>query len=189
MPLLGDVQLEEVAMALLIAVRQGLPSAISSVETEQNAKDAAWSASLGYTLPAVTLAQPVEYIPGHHPSLLERELRYYPSVVVMCYDHRSAPSNNAFDQIEEMANTAYVEMAFYDGDETLINRKAWRYAKALHRCVAKDPTLGGMVEEIVLSPTVMVSNASARRVSFDVDEVTYIQLCRLEYEFRVAQPW
>lgn len=187
--LLGDVQLEEVAMALLIAIKDGLPDAIDSVQTEQNAKDAAWGTALGTTLPDVPLDHPVEYLPGHHPSMLERELSYFPSVVVMCYDHRSAPSDNEIDQIEQMANTAYVEMAFYDVDETVINRKAWRYAKALHRAVALNPTLTGAVEEIVASPTVMVSNASARRVSFDTDDVVYVQMCRLDYEFRVPQLW
>lgn len=187
--LLGDLQLEEVAMALLISVKDGLPDAITTVESEQNAKDAGWAAALESTLPAVTLDLPVEYLPGHHPALLERELDYFPSVVVMCYDHRSAPTDNLIDQVERMANTAYVEMAFADPDETVINRKAWRYAKALHRAIARDPNLGGMVEEITASPTVMVSNASARRVSYETDEVTYLQLCRLEYEFRVAVPW
>jgi hypothetical protein len=187
--LLGDLQLEEVAMALLISVKDGLPGAITSVETEQNAKDAAWALALGTALPPVTLDLPVEYLPGHHPAMLDRELDYFPSVVVMCYDHRSAPTDNLVDQVERMANTAYVEMAFTDVDETVINRKAWRYAKALHRAIARDPNLGGVVEEIVATPSVMVSNASARRVSFETDDVVYLQLCRLEYEFRVAEPW
>lgn len=187
--LLGDLQLEEVAMALLIAIKDGLPDALDSVETEQNAKDAAWASAIGTSLPDVTLDHPVEYLPGHHPSMLDRDLSYFPSVVVMCYDHRSAPGDNQIDQIEQMANTAYVEMAFYDADETAINRKAWRYAKALHRAVARNPNLDGAVEEIIASPSVMVSNASARRISFDTDDHVFIQMCRLEYEFRVAQPW
>lgn len=178
-------------MALLITIKDQLPGLIAEVQTEMDAQDVVWQADLGslLALPVTALEAPASYWPGDHPTLLDLETASYPALVVMCYDHASDPTDNAVDQIEELANTAYVEMAVLDQDEVVCNRKAWRSAKALHRTIVQDPTLGGIVEEIKRSPQVRIGQLEARRQTENTDVIEFIQPLRLDYTFRVPEPW
>lgn len=185
----ADIQLEQVAMALLISVKDQLAGHLSDVQSEMVAQDADWESALGQTLPVTVLDPPASYWPGDHPTLLDLATDQYPAVVVMAYDHSSDVVDNGVDQVEELANTAYVEVAVLDPDEVVCNRKAWRTATALHRTIVRDPTLGGVVEEIKRSPTVAIGQLSARRASDEVDVVEFVQPIRLDYRFRVPEPW
>jgi hypothetical protein len=192
----ADIRLEEVAMALLITVKDQLPGNLAAVASEMATQDAEWTVELSdlisagqITLPATPLDAPASYWPGDHPRLLDLDTTQYPCLIAMAYDHASDSTDNAVDQIEELVNTAYVEMAVLDTDEVVCNRKAWRSAKALHRTILHDPTLGGVVEEIKRSPNVSIGQVSARRATGNVDTVEFVQPLRLDYRFRVPEPW
>lgn len=188
--MLTRVRIEEVALSLMEALQENLPSTLSAVNSDAAGRDARWAAlSTDVALaPSVSIAEPVLWLPGHNPSILDRPLEDFPNIVVMAYDHRSA-GDDASDHTEPSVYTAYAEVFCAVADETVSNRMAWRYAEALHAAMVMDETLGGLVIPIDATPAVMVSNAAGRRVSPTVDDVVWIQGARVEYGFRIENPW
>lgn len=184
-----DVLLEEVARDLLVVMKENVNDAIDTVWTEMALEDAAFYATLGQGVPDTPKLYPVSFYLGHHPTILEHPITDYPNITAVSYEHSSVGDLGA-DQYEVTGSRAYVEAMVVHEDESTVNRLAWRYAKALHRVVAWYKTLeDAKIEAINLSPEVMVSNAAARRVEEFRDDIIYIQGCRLEYVFRIAQPW
>jgi hypothetical protein len=186
----GDIQLEEVARALLLTLKNDLPTHLGEVADEMQAADVQYyTAELGLPVPETPLPGPLQYLEGHYPSILDWDVSAFPVLTAMAYEHSLDPAGLDADQVEPMGSATYVELFASDTDEGTLSRRSWRYAKALHRCVARNPTLGGVVEPITTTPDVFVSNAVTRRVSEFTDEVIYIQAARLEYTFRTPQPW
>ena len=62
-----------------------------------------------------------------------------------------------------------------------------RYAKAIHRVVVQNQTLGYgyAIEKLTESPNVAISQSVARRVSNVVSDIVYFQGSKLEYEFQI----
>jgi hypothetical protein len=187
---LAEVVLERVERALYLSMFQNLPGAVAEIAAEWVSEDAAFYAALGQSVPDTPLPPPVLYFEGHHPSALDRDpLSEYPNVTVMAYNGAHSDSNPA-DQLEPVRYIAYVELFCVDQDENRINRKAKRYSQALGRAITRfDPSLGGLCEPLDQVPEVAISNASARRYSQYTDEVWFAQGCRLDYQFRVREPW
>jgi hypothetical protein len=166
------------------------------VQAEWVAKDTAFYAAMGLPDPGETpLPNVAVWWQGMTPSALDGDPRStFPNLVVMAYESAGGIDPQA-DQYEPIRNTLYIELACATLDEASVNRQIKRYAQALHRAVLSDPTLsdgnGGLplTDPLDQSPTVRVSNASARRESADVDTVWYVQLCRLDYAYRVNEPW
>jgi len=179
-----DVQLEEIERALLLQVKNGLPQALLDIESEYTSLDAAFFAELGVSpVPLTPLPPPALYLNGHHPYILERPLTDFPNVVVNCTSHPSGDAGG-FDQTEEIGSSAYVEVFCVHEDPSTVNRMIKRYAKALHRVVSADLTLGGAATLTPeLSPEVLLSNQQAGRVDNLHDEVVYFQGTKLEYTF------
>lgn len=189
--MLTAVRIEEVALSLMEQLQAQLPDAIAEVNAAGASRDARWAnlASLDFPLTAaVALTEPVMWLPGHIPSILDRPIEQFPNIVVMCYDHRAQP-DPASDHTEPSVYTAYAEVFCAMADETVSNRTAWRYAEALHAAMVSDETLGGLVVPISQTPAVMVSNAAGRRASPQTDDVVWIQGARVEYEFVIENPW
>lgn len=188
--MLTKVRIEEVALALMESLQAHLSDTIDDVNTAAAARDARWAAlSVDVALTgSVSIAEPVLWLPGHNPSILDRPVEQFPNIVVMAYDHRSA-GDAASDHTEPSVYTAYAEVFCAVADETVSNRMAWRYAEALHAAVVLDETLGGLVIPIDATPSVQVSNAAGRRLSPQVDDVIWIQGARVEYGFRIENPW
>lgn len=184
-----DLVLEEVARSLLLVMKGHLEDAVDSVWEQMETEDATFYGALGDDVPTTPKLYPAKFFLGHHPSILERPLTDYPNVTCVAYDHRSI-GDLAADQYEVVGNRAYVEAFVVHEDESTVNRLAWRYAKALHRVIDTYKELDDqMIEPIVTSPDVAISNAAARRVEEFREDIVYIQGCRLEYLFRVAETW
>lgn len=189
--MLADVVLEDVGNALAVTVKTELPQALVDVQAEQAAKEAGWAAVLGPFESPALLPEPATWFVGHHPSLLERVVDDYPVIVVMAYDHDTATEQDPLstDQTEVVNNRCYIEAAVAHPDLDIINRVAQRYAMAIHRAVVRGEDLGGAVSPIDRTPHVAVGGANRRRVSAETDAITYVQLMRLEYTFKVPQQW
>lgn len=184
-----DIQLEEVARSLDVLMRTHIEDAIDAVWDEMEEKDAEYYAAIGEPAPVTPKLYPAKFFLGHHPSILERDPEDYPNITVVSYDHRSANDFGA-DQYETARNLAYVEAFVLHDDESVVNRLAWRYAKAMHRVVGQFKDLSDSdIEPITATPETQISNAAARRVSQFTDDITYIQGCRLEYSFRTKGLW
>lgn len=183
-----DVKLEEVARALLLCVRENIEEKLDEVWVEMGAEDAAYYAALGESVPATPKLYPARYFLGHHPSVLHRPIADYPNVAAVAYQHRSAGDDG--DQYEMARNVTYLEAFVVNPDESAVNRMAWRYAKALHRIVVENRNANDdEIDDIFLTPNVDISNAAARRVEEFKEDVTYIQGCRLELDFRTVGAW
>lgn len=182
-----DTTLEEVARQLLIVQMENLPQALQDVAAEMVIEDLDFYTLLGQSVPDTPLNPPVLWDIGHHPTVLDWELAKFPNVVAMCYQQRPTITG-ATDQTVDMGNVAYVEAFVWHMDESTVNRIAWRYAKAIHRVVTQNPSLGGMVKPIVGAPDADVSDVSARRVSDLTSEVVYVQGCRVSYQFLFPAP-
>lgn len=183
-----DVFLEEIARSILLGIKDSLPDELAAVAQESTALDVAFYTQLGKPVEPTPLHPPAEYLVGHHPSLLERELSEFPNVTVMAYQQTPMGDRGA-DFYETQVNRVYVEAFAQDPDESRINRIAWRYAKALHRVITKDRNLSRLVKDLDTPPSVQVSNAAARRITDMSDEITYVQGCRLDYALEMDVAW
>lgn len=184
-----DVVLEEVARDLFVVMKDNINAAIDSVWAEKELEDAVFFAGLNSPVPPTPKPYPVSFYLGHHPAILEHPLSDYPNITVVSYDHSSA-GDEAADQYEVVASRVYVELFTVHEDASTINRLAWRYAKALHRVIDQHKRLDdSKIEAISATPDVAISNAAARRVEEFSNGIVYIQGCRLEYVFRVAEDW
>lgn len=186
--------LEKVARSLDLTVRGNIEAVIDSVWTQMETEDAEYYTAISEAAPPETPKQyPVSYYLGHHPSILQHAVDDYPNVVVSCYEHDPADGfdiDNELDQIEPLTNAAYVEAFVLHEDASTVNRIAWRYADALHRVITENRDLGEwpLIWSMIGTPHVEVSNSSARPVSEDTDEWTYIQGVRVEMIYRTPQP-
>jgi hypothetical protein len=184
-----DLLLEEVGRAVVLTIRLNLPQALTDVEDEMAAADAAYYAALNEPVPSTPLPMPVTWMEGHYPDILDRPVEHYPIVTAICFDHRSLGDIGA-DQWEVVTNGAHVECYLQDPDPDLLNRVSKRYAKALHRVIVSHKDLGGAVQDIFTSPGANISNVAARRISEFTEDYTYVQAVRLEYVFQASpQPW
>jgi hypothetical protein len=190
--MISDILLEEVGRALLLQIKGSLGQKLIDVAAEKIAEDAAFFAQLGQPVPETPLVMPPDpnWFEGHFPTLLEWDLSFFPNVTVMCYDESNQPADPyQTDQGAVTGYTAYVELFCESQDVAQCNRMAKRYATALHRAVTDDATLGGLVSPIDKPPAAQVSNSSARHASQEVNELHYVQGCRVEYVFTVPQPF
>jgi hypothetical protein len=185
---MADIILEEVSRKILLIMRDKLPDQLSAVAAEMSAQDAEFYLALGQEVPEVPLSPPVRYEVGHNPTVTKLPLDDYPALVVLCYGHDSAQDEGS-DQYEVLAHAATVEMVAMHDDVVVMNSIAMRNAKALHRTILLDRTLGGLTEPIALSPSVLVSAVTTRHKDDRSNEQTYIQACLLEYTFNIEQPW
>jgi len=184
-----DVQLQDVARALLLVMRNHLNAAIDDVWDEENAKDADFYPAIGEAVPTVPKQYPSRYFLGHHPSILERPAADYPNVTVVAHRHRSAADVGA-DQCETVANTAYVEAFLLNADEEVLNNAVNRYAKAVNRVLTAMKSLEDPdVMPIDSTPQIDVSNAAARRLEEFKEDIVYVQGCRIEHVFNTIGLW
>ena len=176
-------------------MRGSLEDVIDDVWSDMTAEDTAYYTAIGDTAPETPKLYPVSYYLGHHPAILQHPVDDYPNVVVSCYEHDPTAGfdiDNELDQIEPLTNAAYVEAFVLHEDAATVNRLAWRYADALHRAITNSRDLGEwpVIWQMIGTPHVEVSNASARMISEDeTDGWTYIQGIRAEMLFRTPQPW
>lgn len=182
------LHLEEVARAMLLTMKENLNDAIDTVWAEMEDEDTAYYAALGESVPTTPKLYPARFFLGHHPSILYRPPEDYPNVTAVSYRHRSVLDTT--DQMEFAGNTAYVEAFLMHEDESTINRLAWRYAKAIHLVFAEHRELDDReIWRTTWTPNIDISNADARRVEEFKEDITYIQGCRLEWEFRTPGAW
>jgi hypothetical protein len=181
-----DLQLEEIERALLLTIKKLLPDNLAAVSAEYTAKDNEFFGEMAQVgdMPPTFLPEPVLYLAGHHPYVLERPLTDFPNVVANAYSHPESESD--LDQIEEVLTAAYAEIACWDEDEATASRRAKRYAKAIHRCIIQDPTLGGTVLRITGSPEISISNAAPATKDTLTNEVVFFQMARVEFTFATA---
>lgn len=190
-----DLLLQTVARSLDLTIRENINAALDVVWAAEDAADAAYYASLNVTAPTTAEVYPVSYYIGHHPQILQYPVADYPNVVTMCYTEPNVggatTTNSDLDQIEILLNSAYVEAFVVHSDADTVNRLAWRYAKALHKVITENKSLGEYptIWEINGAPITEVSGSIGRLASEDSDEWTYVQGCRLEMLYRTPQPW
>jgi len=184
-----ELRLEEIGRAALLTVRENINTAIDEVWTEMDAQDATYYAALGESALPVPKVYPTRYFLGSYPSVLERPPEDYPNIAVVSYRHRSA--EDVGDQYEVVNNRLYVEAFVMHDDESTVNRLAYRYAKALHKVLAANRSLGddNVIFGGEFSPDIDVSNAAVRRVEQFKEDLTYIQGCRLEWDLQTAGTW
>lgn len=189
--MISELLLEEVGRALLLQVKANLPQALIDVAAEKTPEDAAFFAALGQDVPPTELVMipDANWYEGHYPTLLDGPMSTFPNLTVMCYNEQPRPVGNAWDtdQGQVTSYSAYLELFCADPDMGTVNRKAKRYASALHRAVVQDLTLGGLMNPPENAPGAMVSNSSARYESQENNRLQYIQGCRVEYTFDAAQ--
>ena len=189
MPVIGDLQLENLARSLHIVLLDDLVVCLDDVQQEWVPKDAAYYALLGQPVPPTPLDPPAYWAVGHHPSILDRPLDEFPNVTIHAYDHRSAGDLGA-DQWDPLTCRAWVEIFVSHTDVATVNRMAYRYAQALNRCLVQNSTLGGLVETFDFSPDVQISNVADRYASEDNDQIVFLQGAQLDYGFRInPEPW
>lgn len=184
-----ELRLEEIARATLLTIKDNLNVAIDEVWAEMVAEDATFYPAIGEPVPTTPKQYPARFFMGSYPSVLERPPEDYPNVAVVSYRHRSA--EDAGDQFELVNNRLYVEAFVMHEDEGTVNRMANRYARALHKVLAANRSLGD--SDVVFggefSPDIDISNAAIRRVEQFREDLTYIQGCRLEWDLQTAGTW
>ncbi len=183
-----DVQLEDVARAMDLVMREHLADAIDQVWADMIPLDEAYFAAINEEVPRTPKYHPVKFFLGHHPSILERPATDYPNVTTVAHQHRSAGDEG--DQYEVVNNTIYSEAFLLYAEEDALDRMVQRYARAMHRVVSSFPQLSNVeIEPIDQTPNVDVSVATARRLEEFKDDIVYVQGCRVEHTFRTAGLW
>lgn len=183
-----DLRLEEVARDLLLVVKDNINEALDDVWDQMTAEDPAFYAALGESTPVTPLQYPTRFFMGHHPSILDRPSEDYPNITVVAYNARTI--EEGYDQVEVTGNVAYAEAFLLHSDEATLNRMTQRYARALQRVLTSIKELSTSdTEAIEEQPRVSVSNAAARRLDSFVEEIVFVQGCRLEATYRTRDSW
>jgi len=161
---------EKVGKALKAQLQAELPDTLDAVEAEWAGED------------PVTLPDPVTWFEGHKPTVLELESAAFPFVAVLVPERapQARPSRWGY---QEQDITVFVDFFVVAGDETTVNKRAHRYARAICQVLQAERLLEGY-QQSDYEPQVRLSEASrhARAVNadmFDDAEVDFIQAGRV----------
>lgn len=168
--------LERVGKQALVLLRENLNDQID----EQQAIWKLLDGDLNLPLTTIEHVMVENFYHGHRPSLIEAPVDRYPNCSVMAW--QATPQAYDVDQMDIFQLHLYVElMCKSDDDEGEVNSRIQRTVDAAHACVMLDRTLGGMVQSIHTTPSVLLTDVFVRPESRNVNRRFLWQGARMEY--------
>jgi hypothetical protein len=133
---------------------------------------------------------------GHRPSLIEAPIQRYPNVSVMAYQVRPV-SANPIDQMAMNLDRLFIEIMVKSPQfatsteeatagqieaERIVNARVQRTTDAVNNVIQSNRTLNGTVQEIIGTPSVIISDVFPRAEKTSYGQPWLWQGSRLEYE-------
>lgn len=185
-PTLG---LEQIQRAALYIFYKEFNNTLAHVEAAWADSDEAFATAMGRDPVVVDLpAIPDDHFhEGHRPSLINAPVENYPALSVMVLSGRRIET--ASDHTETYVNNLIVEMfVCTEGEgetaETVIERRAHRYAEAAEVLMSANPTLANTVLDRVAGPKVDITNTFIRKDKTSYGKPYSWKGIRMEYNVR-----
>jgi len=172
----SSLALEAVGKQALSFLQVELNDEIVAVQQEWAVLDA----KLEYQPIDVEMIMPENFYHGHRPSLIDAPVEAYPNCSVMAFS--ASPQISDWDHEDRYSLRLFVElMCKSDSDEGEVNSRIQRTADAAHRVLMRNPSLGGLVDEVANTPTLEVSDVFTRMEQTRSGHKFFWQGARLEY--------
>jgi hypothetical protein len=169
---------EMVQRAAIVQIFKNLNEAVQYEEGIWAARDMAFAEEMERKFTPVNIELPKSdsFYTGPRPSLVESPSNYWPSITARCNGGRSASPADQLDTIDVVVVDLFIEVLCKAGpvnQEELhqragieadgsVDAQVQRLTAAVQGCIARDKTLGGVVQWIDRPPTVKPSIPFAR---------------------------
>ena len=154
------VGMEAVQRACFYVLFEGVNNAIDELSDYWTAFDLEFDTVTGRSLSPTVVehVDPANFHEGHKPSLLTQNPLSYPSIAVMVANASPSEESNRFDTVDSWSDLVMIESMVKGTEEDETNRRIQRLSEAIVMSIRRNPTLGGAVFGIELTPFISISD-------------------------------
>lgn len=161
-----SIQLSDLARAVIVALKQGMPASLDAVETDYDAQDAEYASLMGISAFDLDLEDIKKFHAGHVEPLLNYEVSKDDVPYVAAFAYRSTPTATEFDHVTKSARRLEV-ICVVKADQAIdgislqeqVYLRAERTCEAIHRVLSEDRRFGGASRRTFVDPEVTMSNS------------------------------